>query len=71
MFMCLTNTGDLLAELFINLYSKTIRFIYKRLCRTKLRMIYSSTKFAEKKQEMVNILEKKITISLIFINLAI
>jgi hypothetical protein len=59
MFMCLTNTGDLLAELFINLYSKTIRFIYKRICRTKLRMIYSSSKFSEKKQEMVNIIKNK------------
>ena len=53
MFMCLTQTGDLLAELFINLYTKTIRFFYRRLCRHKLRMLYSSTKFSETKKEMV------------------
>ena len=57
MFMCLTNTGDLLAELFINSYSKTIRFIYKRLCKAKLRMMYSSSRYVEKKEEMVNIMK--------------
>lgn len=54
MFMCLTNTGDLLAELFINVYSKTIRFFYRRLCRHKLKMLYSSSKFDENKREMVS-----------------
>jgi hypothetical protein len=54
MFMCLTNTGDLLAEIFITGYSKCIKFITKRLCRHKLKMPYSSSKFQEKKQEMLN-----------------
>ena len=53
MFMCLTNTGDLLAELFIISYSKCIRFLYKRLFRHKLKMPYSASKFQENKEEMV------------------
>ena len=61
MFMCLTNTGDLLAELFIISYSKCIRFLYKRLFRHKLKMPYSASKFQENKEEMVKntIQEKK------------
>ena len=53
MFMCLTNTGDLLAELFITSYTKFIRFFSKKLCKNKLKMPYSSTMFHENKQEMV------------------
>jgi hypothetical protein len=53
MFMCLTNTGDLLAEVFITTYSKCIRFFYRRLFRHKLKMPYSSAKFQENKQEIV------------------
>ena len=53
MFMCLTNTGDLLAELFIATYSKCIRFFNRRLCKHKLRMPYSSSEFRENKEEIV------------------
>lgn len=53
MFMCLTNTGDLLAELFITSYSKCIRFFYKRMFKHKLKIPYSSSKFQENKEEMV------------------
>ena len=53
MFMCLANTGDLLAEIFIICYSKCIKFITKRLCKHKLKMPYSASKFQENKQEMV------------------
>jgi hypothetical protein len=56
MFMCLTNTGELLAELFIISYSKCIRFFYRRLCRHKLKMSYSSSKYQENKQEIVKLL---------------
>ncbi|CAF0710376.1 unnamed protein product [Brachionus calyciflorus] len=54
MFMCLTNTGDLLAELFIISYSKCIRFFYRRIFKHKLKIPYSSSKFEENKQEMLN-----------------
>lgn len=53
MFMCLTNTGDLLAELFITSYSSCIRFFYKRIFKNKLKIPYSSSKFQENKEEMV------------------
>ena len=51
--MCLTNTGDLLAEILITCYSKTVKFIAKLLCKSKLKMPYSASKFQENKQEMV------------------
>jgi hypothetical protein len=54
-FICLTNTGDLLAEVFIYCYSKCVRFIFRRLFKHKLKMPYSASKFQENKQEMVNI----------------
>ena len=54
MFMCLTNTGDLLAEVFITTYTKCIRFLYRRLCKHKLKMPYSASQFQENKQEMVS-----------------
>jgi hypothetical protein len=54
MFMCLTNTGDLLAELFITTYSKIIRFFSRKLCKNKLKMAYSATRFHENKEEIVN-----------------
>jgi hypothetical protein len=37
MFMCLTYTGDLLADAFIFVYSKMINFIYRQICRGRLR----------------------------------
>ena len=37
MFMCLTYTGDLLADAFIYVYSKMINFIYRQVCRGKLK----------------------------------
>jgi hypothetical protein len=52
------NTGDLLAELFITLYSKCIRYFYRKLFKHKLKMPYSATKFQENKQEMVIILKR-------------
>ncbi len=55
MLMCLTNTGDLLADIFITTYTKCIRFFSKRLCRNKLKMPYSASRFNENKQEMVKI----------------
>ena len=51
--MCLTNTGDLLAEILITCYGKTVKFIAKLLCKSKLKMPYSASKFQENKQEMV------------------
>lgn len=54
MFMCVTNTGDLMAELFITSYSKCTRFVYRRIFKHKLKMPYSSSKFQENKEEMLN-----------------
>ena len=53
MFMCLNNTGDLLAEIFITTYTKSIRFFSKKLCKNKLKMPYSVSKFQENKENMV------------------
>jgi hypothetical protein len=53
MLMCLTNTGDLLAEVFISSYTKCIRFFSRRLCKNKLKMPYSASRFHENKEEMV------------------
>ncbi|CAF0985054.1 unnamed protein product [Adineta steineri] len=36
MFMCLTYTGDLLADAFITSYSKMVNFFYRQFCRTRL-----------------------------------
>lgn len=35
MFMCLTHTGDLLADAFISGYSKIVNFFYRKICRNK------------------------------------
>ncbi len=37
MFMCLTYTGDLLADAFISLYSKMVNFFYRQLCRGRMK----------------------------------
>lgn len=37
MFMCLTYTGDLLADAFISGYSKMVNLIYRQICRGRLR----------------------------------
>jgi hypothetical protein len=37
MFMCLTYTGDLLADAFISLYSKMVNFLYRQLCRGRMK----------------------------------
>jgi hypothetical protein len=37
MFMCLTYTGDLLADVFISLYSKMVNFIYRQICRGRMK----------------------------------
>lgn len=37
MFMCLTYTGDLLADAFISGYSKMVNFFYRQVCRGKMR----------------------------------
>jgi hypothetical protein len=37
MFMCLTYTGDLLADAFISVYTKMIKFFYRLLCRGRLK----------------------------------
>jgi len=37
MFMCLTYTGDLLADAFISLYSKMVNFFYRLLCRGRMK----------------------------------
>lgn len=37
MFMCLTYTGDLLADAFISLYSKMVNLIYRQICRGRMR----------------------------------
>ncbi len=37
MFMCLTYTGDLLADAFISVYTKMIKFFYRQLCRGRLK----------------------------------
>ncbi|CAF1114149.1 unnamed protein product [Rotaria sordida] len=37
MFMCLTYTGDLLAEAFITGYSKMVNFIYRQICYRRLK----------------------------------
>lgn len=54
MFMCLTNTGDLLAELFITVYSKSIRLIYRLTCKHKLKMHYSASRYQEKRENMLH-----------------
>ncbi len=41
MFMCLTYTGDLLADAFIYVYSKMINFLYRQVCRGKLKACLS------------------------------
>ncbi|CAF4353584.1 unnamed protein product [Rotaria socialis] len=41
MFMCLTYTGDLLADAFITGYSKIVNFLCRRLCRRHLRSCLS------------------------------
>lgn len=35
--MCLTYTGDLLADAFISGYSKMVNFIYRQICRGRLK----------------------------------
>jgi hypothetical protein len=37
MFMCLTYTGDLLADAFISGYSKMVNCIYRLVCRGRLK----------------------------------
>ena len=37
MFMCLTYTGDLLADAFISGYSKMINCVYRQICRGRLK----------------------------------
>lgn len=37
MFMCLTYTGDLLADAFISGYSKLVNFSYRQIRRSRLR----------------------------------
>jgi hypothetical protein len=37
MFMCLTYTGDLLADAFISVYSSIVNFFYRQLCRGRLK----------------------------------
>ncbi len=37
MFMCLTYTGDLLADAFISGYSKVVNCIYRRICPGRLK----------------------------------
>jgi hypothetical protein len=37
MFMCLTYTGDLLADAFISGYSKMVNFFYRQICRGRLK----------------------------------
>jgi len=37
MFMCLTYTGDLLADAFISVYSKMVNFFYRQLCRGRIK----------------------------------
>ncbi|CAF1160534.1 unnamed protein product [Adineta ricciae] len=37
MFMCLTYTGDLLADAFISGYSKLVNFMYRKICRGRLK----------------------------------
>jgi hypothetical protein len=37
MFMCLTYTGDLLADAFISGYSKMVNFFYRLICRGRLK----------------------------------
>ena len=49
------NTGDLIAELFIAIYSRCIRFFSRRLFKHKLKMPYSSTSYEENKEEVVYI----------------
>ncbi|CAF2166519.1 unnamed protein product [Rotaria magnacalcarata] len=41
MFMCLTYTGDLLADVFITGYSKMVNFLCRRLCHRHLRSCLS------------------------------
>jgi hypothetical protein len=35
--MCLTYTGDLLADAFISIYSKMVNFFCRQLCRGRLK----------------------------------
>ena len=37
MFMCLTYTGDLLADAFISGYSKMVNFFYGLICRGRFK----------------------------------
>ena len=37
MFMCLTYTGDLLADAFISVYSKIVNLICRQICRGRLK----------------------------------
>jgi hypothetical protein len=37
MFMCLTYTGDLLADAFISGYSKMVNCFYRQICRGRLK----------------------------------
>lgn len=41
MFMCLTYTGDLLADAFISGYSKIVNFVIRRICRRRLKSCLS------------------------------
>jgi hypothetical protein len=38
MFMCLTYTGDLLADAFISGYSKMVNCLYRQICRGRLKI---------------------------------
>lgn len=44
MFMCLTYTGDLLADAFISGYSKLINFICRQLCNGTFKNCLSAKK---------------------------
>jgi hypothetical protein len=58
MFMCLTFTGDLLADAFISIYSKMVNFLYRQICRGQLRtyLPYSTRQSFEQPEVKENVL---------------
>ena len=57
MFMCLTYTGDLLADAFISGYSRMINCFYRLICRGRLRnCVPAETRRSFEQPDVSNIL---------------
>ena len=69
MFMCLTYTGDLLADVFISGYSKMVNFLYRQVCRGRLKSCVpdeARRSFEHPDVIFLHLIEKRNILSLFF-----